>query len=500
MAKLTDVAVAKCRRPGIKFDAATTGLGLKVLPSGKKLWIMQLRWPGRKVQTRKNIGIYPAMKLGEARRKAETFYAQAKSGIDPFAAAEAERHRKQAEARAEALKDASTFDSFAEKYIAERAGNRRAEADAREIRRCLISEWGDRPIHDIAPRDIRLLIDKIKVRAPWEARNCWTHCVGLFKMATHEELIEVSPCASLDRRMLFKNVKLAPRDRVLTDAELRALWRASERLEYPYGPFYQLLVLTGGRVSEVAGARWGEFVLGERMWTIPPARFKSEQVHLVPLSGAAMSVVEALPRFADGDFLFSTRGGAKPVNGLGKAKARLDSAMHNLIAEYADCASHIQRQLDNGSLEDARMLAHKVRGIANNLSAYQVGEAAEAIEEHLKAQQTVTVEDVRVLHAAFDTLTDSASRISDGMKVGASTDIRDLQETLQLLRELQQLIAKSDPLALDLIEQLLAGVETEPELARDLGAAKELLEVYNFADAALSLSNVEAVIGESISS
>jgi HPt (histidine-containing phosphotransfer) domain-containing protein len=174
--------------------------------------------------------------------------------------------------------------------------------------------------------------------------------------------------------------------------------------------------------------------------------------------------------------------------------------LHELIAEYADCASHIQRQLDTDSLEDARMLAHKVRGIANNLSAYQVGEAAKTIEEDLKAQRSVKEEDVRVLHAAFDTLTDSVSRISGGMQTGASTDIRDLQETLQLLRELQRLIASSDPRALDLIEQLLAGVETEPELAKDFGAAKELLEVYNFADAALSLSNVEAVIGESISS
>ena len=62
------------------------------------------------------------------------------------------------------------------------------------------------------------------------------------------------------------------------------------------------------------------------------------------------------------------------------------------------------------------------------------------------------------------------------------------------------MIASSDPRALDLIEQLLAEAETEPEIAKDLGAAKELLGVYNFADAALSLSNVEAVIGESISS
>jgi PAS domain S-box-containing protein len=174
--------------------------------------------------------------------------------------------------------------------------------------------------------------------------------------------------------------------------------------------------------------------------------------------------------------------------------------LQDLIAEYADCASHIQQRLATGRLQDARILVHKVCGIANNLSAFQVGEAAEAIEEDLKARRAVTVEDVRALHAAFDTLTDSVSRFAHGMQKGASADIRSLQETREVLRELQQLIASSDPRALDLIEQLLAEVETEPELAKDLGAAKELLEVYNFADAALRLSKVDADIGESISS
>ena len=145
------------------------------------------------------------------------------------------------------------------------------------------------------------------------------------------------------------------------------------------------------------------------------------------------------------------------------------------------------------------MLAHKLRGIANNLSAYQVGDSAEVIEEQIKAKRAVTEDDVLTLRAAFVTLKASVSQISHGMDAGAKAGIGNLQETLKLLRELQQLTANSDPRALDLIEQLLAEVETEPELAKDLGAAKELLEVYNFADAALSLSNVEAVIGDSIS-
>jgi len=173
--------------------------------------------------------------------------------------------------------------------------------------------------------------------------------------------------------------------------------------------------------------------------------------------------------------------------------------LQDMIAEYADCAGEIQQQLDTGNLHEAGMLAHKLRGTANNLSAYQVGELAQAIEEQLKAERAVTVEDVRSLQAAFATLTDSVSQISDGLETGARAGVLNLQETLELFQELQQLIANSDARAIDLIKQLLAELGTEPELAKDLGSAKELLEAYNFADAALSLSNVEAVIGESFS-
>jgi integrase len=361
--RLTDVGVVKAKRPGIMWDAAATGLGLKILSSGKKVWFQQLKWPGCRVQSKRNLGYYPGLSLAEAREKAERFYDLNKSGVDPFAAEEEakeeERRRKDAERRAEALKDASTFGAFAERYIAERSANRRSQADAREIRRTLIAAWGDRPIHTITPRDVRELIAKIKTRGPWEARNCWTHVVQLFKSAVFDELIEVSPAASLDRRMVFKNVKLAPRARVLADAELRALWRASEGLEYPYGPFYQLLLLTGCRVSEVAGARWREFVLGDRLWTIPPARFKSEQVHLVPLTDETMSVVEALPRCADGDYLFSTRGGAKPVNSFSKAKARLDSAMADeLETNVVPFVNHDIRRTFRTRLSELRVPDH----------------------------------------------------------------------------------------------------------------------------------------------
>jgi integrase len=117
------------------------------------------------------------------------------------------------------------------------------------------------------------------------------------------------------------------RQRVLTDAELRALWRAAESLGYPLGPLFQLLALTGQRKSEVAVARWREFDLDKKLWTIPPERMKGGAAHVVPLTDDVLTILAALPRFKKGDYLFSTTYGSKPVNGFSKAKAKLDAAM-----------------------------------------------------------------------------------------------------------------------------------------------------------------------------
>ena len=108
----------------------------------------------------------------------------------------------------------------------------------------------------------------------------------------------------------------------MTDDEVRALWDATERLGYPYGDLYKLLLLTGVRLREAANAKWSE-ITGDT-WNIPPERFKSDAVHIVPLSGAAQALLAELPR--KGDFLF-THTGTSPVNSFSKSKARLDAIM-----------------------------------------------------------------------------------------------------------------------------------------------------------------------------
>lgn len=391
--KLTDAFVRSATKAGITWDAATTGLGLKVLPgSGGEVtrkWVMQLVWPGSdsEKQSRRNItgGVYPAMSLEAARAKAHEIYAAAKAGRDLF---KEEAEAKKATERERAAKVENTFAAIAERYIAERT-NRRASVDAREVRRMLVAEWGNRPISDITPRDVRQLFERLTKHSAYDARNAWGHASGIFKWAVHEELIEVSPLASLDRRLLFRGAKIEPRQRVLNDDEVFAFWRASRRLGL-VGSAYRLLLLTGCRVSEIVGARWSELhpdlrkalrdaaKKGERVdWsavpdehktlTIPRERFKSNAEHVVQLTDAACEVMEGVPHMAGSDFIFTSNGEAPLWLGA-KHKVRLDARMLRTLRALArrrgDDASRVR--LEPWVQHDLR------RVVRTNLSALGV--------------------------------------------------------------------------------------------------------------------------------
>ena len=157
-------ALTAQRRAYVTWDAVTTGLGLKTTPRGKKVWLVQLKFPGRAAQSKRSLGYYPAISLVVAREQAEKWYALVKGGVDPREEEAREQKAREADRLAEAIKQENTFGPFAEKYIGLRT-NRRAKTDGQEIRLLLIPAWRDWPIHDITPRDVRALIDKIDKRA-----------------------------------------------------------------------------------------------------------------------------------------------------------------------------------------------------------------------------------------------------------------------------------------------------------------------------------------------
>jgi integrase len=121
----------------------------------------------------------------------------------------------------------------------------------------------------------------------------------------------------------------APRERVLTDAELRALWRASEGLNPKPRAFVRLLILTAAREMEVADIAFGEMDLAARRWTIPQARTKNGSSYAVPLCPLAVAEIAAVwPEHGASAkphrrLLGAVDGGG--LRGFSKLKARLDA-------------------------------------------------------------------------------------------------------------------------------------------------------------------------------
>jgi integrase len=119
----------------------------------------------------------------------------------------------------------------------------------------------------------------------------------------------------------------AVRTRVLTDKELRTLWEAADALGYPSGPATKMLMLTGTRLNEVMEARWSEFDEETRLFTVPAARFKMNAEHFVPVTNELAALLETLPRWTQGDHLFSNTSGIKPLRFSEHAIAKLRAAV-----------------------------------------------------------------------------------------------------------------------------------------------------------------------------
>jgi integrase len=172
---------------------------------------------------------------------------------------------------------------------------------------------------------------KHKGGAPGQARNLLGTLKAFFAWAIgqNEYGIEQSPCRDIKAKSLVGDKKA--RDRALNELELAALWRATQHLKYPFRQVYRLLILTGLRLGEVANASWAEFNLKDRLWTIPARRMKGTdgkaRPHTVPLTDEMLAILDELPRFKRGDFIFTLKFGAKAAAVDGNIKTKIDAKM-----------------------------------------------------------------------------------------------------------------------------------------------------------------------------
>jgi len=304
--RLTDSSVAALKVPAhkseiIAFDDLFPGFGVRVRAGGSRRFIYQYKLNGHNRRV-----TFKEANVKRARAAAQILAAKVTLGADPAL---------EKEAAHDAAGD--TFKRCLDQYLGRPQGRRR-ESTLQEIRRHL--ERNLAPLHrlHIKAIDRRRVADELmritaengaiesnRTRASLSAFLNW--CIG-------EGYVDVNVAAQTN-----KHEEIA-RSRVLSDAELRAIWRALPE-QGDYGDLIRLLILTGQRLREVANLSWLEVDLDKAILTLPPSRTKNHREHVVPLSAPALAILQERTR-GDRELVFGT--GAHGFGGFSRRKRELD--------------------------------------------------------------------------------------------------------------------------------------------------------------------------------
>jgi integrase len=324
------------------FDRGYPGLALRVSYGGAKTWIYFYRLHGK--LRRMSLGRFPGMELDEAR--------------DAWRAARLAVSKSESPAHIKPTA-ADTFAATAEEWLKrDQAKNRSANEVRRAIDHDVMPAWADRLIAMITRRDVLELIDGVADRgALTMARRLHSHLHRLFRWAVGRGILEVNPMADLP-----KPGAAVKRDRVLSDDELKAVWKAAEKTAWPFGPAVRLLILTAARREEIGALRWSE-IHGDEI-RIPGERSKTGEPRIIPLSPAALALIPDLNRV--GEYVFSANGSG--ISGWSKAKRAIDTAAE---------------EMNGGPLAPWRM--HDIRrSVATNLQRLGIGlQVVESILGHV---------------------------------------------------------------------------------------------------------------------
>ena len=178
------------------------------------------------------------------------------------------------------------------------------------------------------------------------------------------------------------DLKYKSRERVLSLDELRNIWNAAEEIGYPFGPIIKLLILSGQRRSEIASMQrnW----LGAENLEIPASEYKTGKPHVMPLMDTMISIIEELPIWNGGNFVFSTTNGRSPSSGFSKAKRKFDEISGVSNWTFHDIrrsvATHMAKE---GVIQEhiERVLGHSIIGVAGTYNRYSyLNEKRKALE------------------------------------------------------------------------------------------------------------------------
>jgi integrase len=158
------------------------------------------------------------------------------------------------------------------------------------------------PLDAITRQDVALRIKTIERESgAATAGQARAKISGFFAEAMQDGLVDANPVIGAR-----KPIGNRPRERVLSDHELAAIWHAC-RPDDDHGRIVRLLILTACRREEIGGMRWGEFAPDGTSWTLPSERAKNGRPLTLPILGAMREILDTVPHMAGRDQLFGER-------------------------------------------------------------------------------------------------------------------------------------------------------------------------------------------------
>jgi len=295
-------------RDHIFRDDDLHGFGIRVRFDQKgrlcKTWCVQYRTAEGK-QRRQNIGKFPRMNAATARTEAGAWLNRVHDGVDPAG-------EREAKGKAETLK----FSKAVEQYL--------------ELKR-------------------------LKVRDS-TFKNTELYLTGRYFQPLHNKsLVKItqSDVASSNK----------PRERVLSEDEIRTVWNACE--DDDLGRIIKLLLLTGCRADEIGGLRWSEIDLDQGTLTLPPERCKNGRTHTLSLSALALQILKQAKKRDGRDFLFGKWAGG--FTSWAKQKGLIERL------GIAHWTIHDLRRTTATSMAELGIEPHIVEAILNHVSGHKGG-------------------------------------------------------------------------------------------------------------------------------
>lgn len=282
------------------FDLKLTGLLLKVLDSGRKTWYLRYANAHGRIREKK-LASATVLTLADARELARRHLSDIAQGNDPFDAAAAMK----------AIPTLSTFVN--ESYMPYIRSHKRSwETDQILLRVHVLPIWGHLHLDEITHRHaIKLLSEHRLTHKPASTNRVYDMLNTVFHLAIRWETgLTANPLKNV--RRYKENNK---RERYLTETEAKRLFEALETTKAPQlKAIVTMLLLTGARLSEVLNAQWKDFDTVARLWTIEFN--KSGKTRYVPLSDAAIRLIENLPRFEGCPYSFANPHTKQPYTSI----------------------------------------------------------------------------------------------------------------------------------------------------------------------------------------